>query len=408
MEKRLFSVISLLLIALMVMSGCSGNQQPQQTQSSGQQEQQPSPSGEETIKIGFFAPVTGPAAADGESALNSAKLAVETINNAGGILGKKIELVDYDDNFKAEQAVSIAQKLTTSDKVVAVVSGSYSNPTRAAAPVYQQAKIPMVSAYAEHPDITKAGDYIFRQSFVGPIQGRAGAEVAVKKLGAKKIAVLQVDNDFGASLVEGFKERVAKLGGEVISVDTFQLGEKEFTPLLTKIKNENPDLIYMVAYAVEGSQIVRQMKQLNMTVQLLGTEGIDATKEFFGVLGKDVEGLVFTTNLNRDDTRKVTQDYIKNYTEKYGFAPDMVGASVYDSFMVLAEAIKLSGQATPDAIKDGMYKIHDFDAVTGVITSYNKLGEVIKPVQVQTVKNGEIHFFDEITDMEIIAPPDIQ
>jgi len=388
MKKYLFLVISLALIMAIVLSGC-------RTKELG------------TIKIGFFAPLTGFAASDGESVLNSAKLAVETINNAGGLLGKKIELVDYDDNCNSDQAVSIAQKLIASDKVVAVVSGSYSNPTRAVAPIFQSAKIPMVSSYAEHPDITKAGDYIFRQSFVGSIQGRAGAEIAVRKIGAKKIAILQVDNDFGASLADSFREHAKDLGGEVISFDKFQIGEKEFNPLLTRIKKENPDLIYMVAYYEEGSQIMKQMKQLEMNTKVLGTEGIDSTKGFFEIVGKDAEGLVFTTNLNRDDSRKVTQDYIKNYTEKYGFAPDMVGASAYDSFMVLAEAIRISGQATSDAIKDGMYKIKDFDAVTGVISSYNKLGEVLKPVQVQTVKNGEIHFFDEITDTKVITPPDI-
>lgn len=388
MKKYLFLVISLVLIIAIVLNGCG-------TKESG------------TIKIGFFAPLTGFAATDGESALNAAKLAVEAINNAGGLLGKKIELVYYDDSCNSDQAINIAQKLITSDKVVAVVSGSYSNPTRAVAPIFQSAKIPMVSAYAEHPDITRAGDYIFRQSFLGLIQGRAGAEIAVRKMGAKKIAILQVDNDFGASLVDGFREYAKDLGGEVISVDKFQIGEKEFNPLLTRIKQENPDLIYMVAYYEEGSQIIKQMKQLGMNIKVLGTEGIDSTKGFFEIVGKDAEGLVFTTNLNRDDPRKVTQDFIKNYTEKYGFAPDMVGASVYDAFMVLAEAIRISGQATPDAIKDGMYKIKDFDAVTGVISGYNKLGEVLKPVQVQIVKNGGIHFFDEITDPKVITPPDI-
>ena len=139
-KKLLLAGIAMLSLAV-VLAGCGGSQ-PQ-----GQADKGP-------IKIGFFAPVTGPAAADGQSVLNAAKLAVEQKNKAGGINGRQVELVYYDDQFDTKQAVSIAQKLTTKDGVVAVVSGSYSGPTRAVAKIYQDAKIPMISAYANHPDIT--------------------------------------------------------------------------------------------------------------------------------------------------------------------------------------------------------------------------------------------------------------
>ncbi|MCL4426373.1 MAG: ABC transporter substrate-binding protein, partial [Firmicutes bacterium] len=188
------------------------------------------------IKIGFFAPITGPAAADGESVKRAAELAVKEINDAGGINGKKIQLVAYDDRLDPKEAVNIANKLIGQDKVVAVVSGSYSGTTRAAAPIFQEAKIPMITAYAVHPDITKAGNYMFRQSFLGTVQGRAGAEAAVKLLGAKNISILAVDNDFGKTLSAGFKERAEKLGAKIVSADIFPSGEKEFNPLLTKIK----------------------------------------------------------------------------------------------------------------------------------------------------------------------------
>jgi len=357
------------------------------------------------IKIGFFAPVTGPVAADGESSLNAAKLALEKVNEAGGINGRKVEMVNYDDSLDTKQAVSIAQKLTTKDGVVAVVSGSYSGPTRASAKIYQDAKIPMISSYAIHPDITKAGDYVFRQSFVGGVQGRAGAKVAVDMLKAKKISILFVDNDFGNTLSGAFKEKAEKMGAQIVSLDSLPMGEKEFTPVLTKIKGLNPDLLYVPVYPGEGSQIVRQARELGIKAQILGTEGIDSTKQFLGVAKEAAEGVVITTNLNRDSDRKPVQDFIKSYQQKYGFKPDMVAASTYDAFSVIFHVIKQKG-AEPDKIKQGISEVKDLDAVTGLIKGYNKLGEVKKTVQIQVVKNGEFHFFNEITDDDIITPPE--
>ena len=359
---------------------------------------------EGAIKLGFFAPITGPAAADGESCLQAAQLAVKLINEGGGINGTQVELVYYDDAFSPPQAVSIAQKLTTKDGVVAAVSGSYSHTTRATAETFQNGKIPMISAYGVHPDITRAGDYVFRQSFVGTVQGRAAAEVAIELLGAKKIAVIFVDNDFGNELSKSFIEYAEKKGVEILSVDSFALGEKEFTPVLTKIKQENPDLLFMAAYAGEGSQIILQADAIGLDCQKLGTEGVDSTMQFLKVAGEKADGLIITTNLDRDSKRPEVQNFIKAFTEEYGYAPDMVGASVFDAFTVLEYVMKNYG-TSPEEIKNGIYQVKDFPAVTGIIKGYNSLGEVTKTVQVQKVVNGEFHYFAEITDMEVVAPP---
>lgn len=389
MLKRVLFIMSVLMAAALLLAGCGGGK--------NQAEKGP-------IKIGFFAPVTGPAAADGESVLNAAKLAVEKVNETGGINGSKVELVNYDDSLDTKQAVSIAQKLTTKDGVVAVVSGSYSGTTRASAKIYQDAKIPMITAYAIHPDITKAGNFMFRQSFVGDVQGRAAAKVAVDMLKAKKISILHVDNDFGKTLAGAFKEKTQKLGAQVVSTDSFPSGEKEYTPVLTKIKQLNPDLLYIPAYAGEGSQIVRQAKELGIKAQILGTEGIDSTKQFLGIAREAAEGVIITTNLNRDSDRKTVQDFIKSYQQKYGYKPDMVAASTYDAFSVLFNVMAKNG-TEPDKIRQAISELKDFEAVTGLIKGYNKLGEVKKPVQVQVVKNGEFHFYAEIADEDVITPP---
>ena len=160
----------------------------------------------DTIKLGFNVPLTGFAAADGSSALNGARLAVDQINASGGVNGDQIELVVYDDQASPKEAVPIAQKPIEKDGVVLGVSGSYSGSTRAAAGIFQEAGIPYISAYAVHPDITRAGDNVFRTSFVGEGQGRAGAKLIGEMLDKKRVVMITLKNDFGKSLAAGFKE----------------------------------------------------------------------------------------------------------------------------------------------------------------------------------------------------------
>ena len=169
------------------------------------------------IRIGFFAPVSAAsAAADGQSAEQSAKLAVKLINEAGGINGRKVELVNYDDGLDTAEAANILEKLTTVDNVDAIVSGSYSGPTKVAAPICQDAGIVMVSAYAVHPDVVNAGDFIFSQSFPGAVQATAAAQFAVGELKANRIAIVAVDLDFGKEQAAYFKAQAAKLGAEIL------------------------------------------------------------------------------------------------------------------------------------------------------------------------------------------------
>ena len=171
---------------------------------------------QETVKVGFIAPLTGFAAADGYSSLESAKLAVDYVNEHGGIKGKKLELVSYDDACQPDQASALTRKLIENDKVTVMISGSYSSPSRAAAVICQQAKVPFTSTYAVHPSIVEAGEYCHRIGMAAPIQGRTGGYFAVRELGAKRIALLIMNNDFGVSLAEALKETAIKLGAQIV------------------------------------------------------------------------------------------------------------------------------------------------------------------------------------------------
>ncbi len=357
----------------------------------------------ETIKIGFFAPLTGFAAADGTSALHGAQLAIKLINSKGGVNGKELELVYYDDALKADQAVSIAYKLVQKDKVVVAISGSYSGTTRAAAGIFQQLKVPMISAYAVHPQITATGDYIFRVGTLATVQGRAGAHLAVEKIGAKKIAVLVMDNDFGVSLAKAFVEEAKKLGAEIVYEEKYPLGEKDFRALLLAIKKLDPDAIYATAYYSEAAHIVSQAKELGIYVPIIGQEGYDSPKFIELAKNHAANGTVITTDLDRDSEDETVQWFIKTYKETYGIDADMVAASAFDAVVIAAKAIELGGE-TPEGVKKGLSMIKEIEGTVTGFKGFTEKREAMREITCQVVIGNRFHYFWKITDPEITTP----
>jgi branched-chain amino acid transport system substrate-binding protein len=359
----------------------------------------------EPIKIGFFSPLTGYAAQDGRDALDAALLAVELINEQEGINGRSLQLIHYDDATAPDQAAAVVRKLVEQHGVIAVVSGSYSGPTRAAAPVLQELGVPMVAGYAVHPEITRVGEYIWRVGAMADVQGAAGAEVAVKELGAQKIAMLVTDNDFGISMETAFKPRAEKLGAEIVFETRYPLSETDFRPIISQIKASGADLVYTTGYPADGALFVRQAVEEELGIQILGTEGIDSPVQFLAQVGDLAEGVVLTTDLNRDSEREAVQAFIQNFRERYGHDAGMVPASAYDAVQMVAEAIRLGGP-TPEGVLEGLKQIETFEgAVTGPFLRITPGREVVRPIGAQIVRDGAFHFFAEVDNEEVIVPP---
>ena len=396
--KKLLSTLLALAMA-MSLAACGGDTSTPTGSGSGGTSQTQS---EDPIKIGFFAPVSAAsAAADGQSAQQSAELAVKLINEAGGINGRTVELVDYDDALDTAEAANIAEKLTTADGVDAVVSGSYSGPTKVAAPICQDAGIVMVSAYAVHPDVVNAGEYVFSQSFPGAVQSTAAATFAEEDLGAQRIAIVAVDLDFGKEQSAYFKAKATELGAEIVSEDYIAMSDNDMTSVISKIKNENVDLIYMPNYYAHASEVCRQVALQGLDVDILGCEGADSW-QLLQTAGEYAEGLYITTNMDRDDPNESTQAYIENYRAEYNMEPDMVGASVYDAFEVLFAAMKEVG-TDPAAMQEYIANMKDFDTVTGTLMYYTSAGSAVKPVQIQQVgEDLQFHSYSVIDDIQII------
>ncbi len=354
------------------------------------------------VKIGFNVPLTGFAAADGKSALNGAELAVAQANDAGGINGTKIKLVVYDDQASPKESVPIAQKLIQKDKVVIGISGSYSGSTRAAAGVFQENKTPYISAYAVHPGITKAGDFVFRTSFVGEVQGRAGAKLIGESLGKKKVSLIVLKNDFGKSLARGFKEASSKFGINIASEYEYSIKDRQFGPIVSKVKSDKPDAIYATGYFFTAGPLVSQLRAAGVNVPIIGQEGYDS-QVFIKIAKKAAEGVIITTSLDRDSKSKVTQDFIKAFEERAKHKVDMVGASAHTAVSVAVAALRKAGIADKAAIRKAISET-SLEASTGKI-AFNALGEVKKDVQIQVVKDGNWRHHSIISDPKLLAPP---
>jgi len=359
----------------------------------------------DTIKIGLLVPTTGFAAADGFSALESVKLAVEKVNAGGGVLGKQMELVWYDDAADPKQAVPLAHKLIGQDKVVAFVAGSYSMPTRAVAPIFDDEGIPLVAAYALHPDITK-GDYTFRNGFLGTTEGRVAAYTALELFKAKKVALITSDNDFGQTLTEGFTGYLKKVGreGDMVLHQTYPSSEKDFKVYLSKLKDAAPDVTFFSGYYFQTGPGLKQAQEMGITgIQFIGEQGADSPKTY-EIAGTGADNFVILTNLDRDDPRPIVQEYLKTYRERHKIEPDMVGASAYDAFMIIADAIKAAGTTDGKAVRDAIAATKDYNGLTGLIKGFDAAGEVLKPIQLQVLKDGLFHYYGIVTDEELVKP----
>jgi len=357
----------------------------------------------ETVKVGFNVPLTGFAAADGESALNGAKLAVKQANSKGGIDGKQIELVVYDDQASPKEAVPIANRLIEKDGVKVAVSGSYSGSTRAAAGVFQAAGIPYISAYAIHPEITRAGEYVFRTSFMGEVQGGAGALLIGQTMQLKRVVVITLKNDFGKSLAAGFKAEAANFGIEIINEYDYSIKDRQFGPIVAKVRADKPDAIYASGYFFTAGPLVNQLRSGGVTVPVIGQEGYDG-EQFIKIAGAASEGVIITTSLDRDSNSPETRSFITEYEKLTGNKVDMVAASGHTALKVVIAALRRAGTSNPKAIRNAIAQTQ-LTAATGHI-SFNTLGEVRKNVQVQIVRNGGWHYHSEIRDQTLLAPPE--
>jgi branched-chain amino acid transport system substrate-binding protein len=324
-----------------------------------------------SIVIGEFASLTGSEATFGINSSNGVQLAREDIDRAGGLLGgRHIKMIVEDDQSKPGQPSAAVKKLVANDKAIAILGEIASSRSLEAAPICQEAKIPMVSPGSTNPKVTEVGDYIFRVCFIDSFQGTVMAKFALDHLHAKKVAILQdVKSDYSKGLAQYFGDYFKAHGGQIVVDRSFTGGgsDKDFRAQLTSIKAAKPDAIFVPGYYTEAGLIAKQARSLGIKVPLLGGDGWDSPK-LAEIGGSAIDGCYFSTHFSTQDKNPKVQDFVKRYQAKFGAMPDGMAPLGYDAMMILGNAIKTAGSTDAAKIRDALASTKDFDGVTGKIT----------------------------------------
>jgi len=321
-----------------------------------------------TIKIGYFGDLTGPTFNFGQSAINGVLMFANEVNQAGGINGRRIDVVIEDDRGSPEEAARKTAKLIDKDKVVAIIAGGTSGNSRAAAPKAQSSHVPLISPSSTDPAVTQTGDYIFRACFVDTFQGEVMASFAASTLKAKKAAILfDFNSPYGRGLTEYFELSFAKLGGQIVSKQSYTQGDADFKGQLSSVRAAEPDVIYIPGYYGDVALIAKQARMIGLTQPLLGGDGWDAP-ELWQLGGDALNGAYISTHYSVDNPSPEIQTFVQGYKQRYGnLLPDAHAALAYDASRLLVDAITRAGSTDGDKIRDALAQTKNFPGVTGII-----------------------------------------
>lgn len=379
--KHTIRLVFLCLTSVLVLTSCNGG--GADTSSSDE------------IVIGEYGSLTGDKATFGISTRNGIDMAVDAINEAGGVLGKKLRVIVEDDQGRPEEAQTVVTKLITRDNVVAVLGEVASSNSLAAAPVAQQNQIPMISPSSTNPEVTQKGDYIFRVCFIDPFQGFVMAKFAAESLRIQRVAILRdIKNDYSVGLSDVFTENFTKMGGTIVADESYSAGDTDFNAQLTAIKAKNPQAIYVPGYYTEVGLIARQEKRLGLTVPLLGGDGWDSPA-LMGIGGDALNGSFLSNHYSTEDPSPAIQKFVADYKARFNEVPDALAGLAYDSAMVLADAIRRAGTTDGPALRDAIAATKDFAGVTGNIT-LDENRNASKPAVVLEIKDGKFVYRETV------------
>lgn len=384
--KRVTKLLSVLAVGAMFMSaltGCGGGSKGADG---------------DTIKVGGLLEMTGGSASFGISGKNGIDLALKKINEKGVLGGKKLSLVVADTKSEASEATNGMQKLISQDKVVAVIGPNQSSAVIASGAINNGAKVVDITPMGTNPDVTvdpktkQVKPYSFRTCFIDPFQGTVMASFASNELKVKKAAIY-IDNtsDYAKGLAQFFKENFIKNGGQVVIEEAYLQKDTDFKSTLTKIKAAQPDFIYIPGYYQEVGLIVKQAREMGITVPMAGGDGWDSAK-LPEIAGKAaLENTFFSSLYSPDDTSDLNKEFVAEYKKAYNTNPDVFAALAYDSTLLVAKAIEDAGSADPAKIGEAMAKIKGFKGVSGEVT-FNEQHNPIKSAVIIEHKDGKQTF----------------
>lgn len=355
MKKRLLvCLLCLLMTATFALSGCGKDNK---NSSAG-----------ETVKIGWIGSLSGDQAVWGQSESQAVKMFFEDINNNGGLLGKKVEIITYDTRGDGTEAVNAVKRLTGQDKVIGIIGPNASGQAIPISSVLEEMKVPDIATVATNPKVTvvdgKVKPYNFRVCFIDPYQGAVAAGFAIDVLKAKTAAVLyDVGDDYSQGLTQYFEETFKKKGGNIVAKEGFKSGDVDFRPQLTKIKAANPDIVFLPYFFKEVALTTKQARELGIKATFMGGDGWPS-EQLLSMAKDAVEGSYFVNHLDFDDPE--VKDFKTKYKDKVGKDPELNAFLAYDASLMLADAIKRANSFDTVKIKEAL-ETTNIKGITGLI-----------------------------------------
>lgn len=372
MTKKYMSIFLVLILAIGTLSGCGGGSAPAAEDG--------------PIKIGTIQPISGPVSIYGIMSQQGIELAIKEINEAGGVLGRQLELVVEDDEANPEKTKNAFTKLVTNDGVVAIIGALTSKSTLAITADAQARKIPLITHASTNDTVTDAGDYIFRSCYNDSFQGTVVAQYAFETMGKKNAAILfDNTNDYSKGLTENFKKKFEEMGGTIIAEESYATGDVDFNAQLTSIKSKNPDVLFIPDYYSTVALITKQARAQGLTMPMTGADGWE---DIISNAGDEVVGSFYSTHYSSGAEDPDVQKFEESFKAAYNVGPNVLAALAYDATYILADSIERAGTTESEALKNAIAAT-DIKVVTGQISFDENRNPVKSAVMVEIVKGTE-------------------
>jgi branched-chain amino acid transport system substrate-binding protein len=351
---------------------------------------------DDTIKVGEYASLTGKEASFGQSSNKGIIMAIEEINAAGGVLGRKFELFTEDNETIPGQSATAAKILLSRDKVIALLGEVSSGRSLEAAPIAQAARVPMIAPAATNPKVTQVGSYIFRVCFIDPFQGTVMAKFAGTELKAKRVAIISsVSNAYSVGLAKFFREKFVADGGVIPVEQKYSEGDKDFRAQLTAIRAAGCDAVFVPGYYTEAALIVRQARELGLNMPFLGGDGWVAS-QLLEIGGDALNGCYYSTHFSPENDNPLVRKFVSAYKARWGGeTPDAFAALGYDAVGVLADAIRRAGTTEEPKLRDALAATRDFSGATG-LTTIDANRDASKPATIIAIRDGKLNFLETV------------
>jgi branched-chain amino acid transport system substrate-binding protein len=370
--KKQIGLLLVVILAFSLLSGCSTNK---------------SSSGDGPVKVAVAFPMTGDNAEYGKSFLTAIEIKVDEWNKNGGVLGRNIELVSYDDKNVGEEAASIAQKIVSDPEIVGVIGHFSSGVSMVAAPTYQENKVIEISNTASHPDYSSIGNYIFRNNTVISSEIDVLEDIIENDLKLTKVGVIAIQTDWGATAGGIAEEMIdANPNLELVAREDVLEGSDDYSLAIAKLKEAGTEVVITVGMYPLIAPVAKQYKAVDSEIKILGLSNAYA-QQLIELGGEDVEGVMFPVSFYADADNEETKKFVTAYTEKFGSEPSALAAQAYDSVGILLEAVKQNGSTDKESLRDTLNGL-TYPGITGE-TKFDEIGDATKSYTKLIIQDGK-------------------